>query len=241
MRIGLIADIHGNLFALDSVLAALTRMNIDELICLGDVSALGPQPGDVLERLRALRCPVVMGNTDAWHLDSTLAEGSSAPVLTLSKWSTAQLTADDLAYVRTFTPSFARTLPDGTTLLCVHGSPRSFDDAITATTPADTLDGMLDGASAAIMVGGHTHIQMLRRHRGMRLVNTGSVGQPGIGAVKAYNDDVHWGEYAVLDADSDDCAITFHRITLDVAEMIRIAQASDMPEIAWWSSLWRQT
>ena len=138
----------------------------DELICLGDVSALGPQPREVIERLRTLRCPVVMGNTDAWHLDPALAEGSSAPVLAISHWCTAQLTADDLAYVRTYSPTVARTLPDGTTLLCVHGSPRSFDDAITATTPDDTLDAMLDGTNAAIMVGGHTHIQMLRRHRG---------------------------------------------------------------------------
>ena len=83
MRIGLIADIHGNLFALDAVLAALARIGMDELICLGDVAALGPQPREVIERLRALRCPVVMGNTDAWHLDPALAEGSSAPVLAI--------------------------------------------------------------------------------------------------------------------------------------------------------------
>ncbi|MGI8858102.1 MAG: metallophosphoesterase family protein [Thermomicrobiales bacterium] len=240
MRIGLIADIHGNLLALDTVLAELARVGVDELICLGDVAALGPQPGAVIARLRALQCPVVMGNTDAWLLDPTLAEGSSAPVLVTSQWCMTQLSVDDLAYVRTFSPTLSRTLPDGTELLCFHGSPRSFDDAITATTPAETLDEMLAGADAAIMVGGHTHISMMRRHRGARIINTGSVGLPGIGAVTPYNRDVHWAEYAVLDGDGDHTAITLHRTPLDVAAMVRVAHASDMPESAWWSSLWRQ-
>jgi predicted phosphodiesterase len=240
MRIGLIADIHGNLVALDAVLAELSYQRVDELICLGDVAALGPQPGAVIARLRALRCPVVMGNTDAWLLDPALAEGSSAPVLAISEWCMTQLSADDLAYVRTFSPTLARTLPGDTELLCSHGSPRSFDDAITATTPDDTLDAMLGGADAAIMVGGHTHIQMMRRHGGARIINTGSVGLPGIGAVTPYNEDVHWAEYAVLDADGDQTAITLHRTPLDVAEMIRVAHDSDMPESEWWSSLWRQ-
>jgi predicted phosphodiesterase len=140
--------------------------------------------------------------------------------------------------MRTFAPTLARTLPGGAELLCFHGSPRSFDDAITATTPAGSLDAMLDGTAAAIMVGGHTHIQMVRRHKGARIINTGSVGLPGIGAVAPYNRDVHWAEYAVLDADGDHTAITLHRTPLDVAEMIRVAHDSDMPESEWWSSLW---
>jgi putative phosphoesterase len=240
MRIGLFADIHGNLIAFDTLLAALARMEVNDLICLGDVAALGPQPREVIARLRELRCPVVMGNTDAWLLDPALAEGSSTPVLAISEWCKTQLSADDLAYMGTFAPTLARTLPGGAELLCFHGSPRSFDDPITATTPAESLDAMLDGTDAAIMVGGHTHIQMMRRHRGTRIINTGSVGLPGIGAVTPYNRDVHWAEYAVLDADGDHTAITLHRTPLDVAEMIRVSRASDMPEFAWWSSLWRR-
>jgi predicted phosphodiesterase len=239
MRLGLIADIHGNLVALDTVLAELARIGVDDLICLGDVAALGPQPGAVIARLRALRCPVVMGNTDAWLRDPALAEGSSDPVRAISRWCITRLSADDLAYVRAFPMTHTRTLPDGTELLCFHGSPRSFDDAITATTAPDTLDAMLAGAKAAIMAGGHTHIQMMRRHRSARIINTGSVGLPGIGAVTPYNRDVHWAEYAVLDADGDHTAIALHRTPLDVAAMIRVARASEMPESDWWSSLWR--
>lgn len=89
------------------------------------------------------------------------------------------------------------------------------------------------------MAGRHTHIQMMRRHEGVRVINTGSIGLPGIGAVTPYNRDVRWAEYAVLDADGEYTAITFHRTPLDVAAMIRVAHASEMPESDWRASLWR--
>src|SRR5436309_329819 len=102
MRIGLIADIHGNLVALEAVLAELARRDVDDLICLGDVAALGPQPVAAIERLRAIGCPVVMGNTDAWLIDPGSIRDASAPTLEITQWCAAQLSATDLADVRAF-------------------------------------------------------------------------------------------------------------------------------------------
>ncbi len=67
MRIGIIADVHANLAALDAVLAALAAEPADRIVCLGDV-AVGPQPREVVARLRELNGPIVMGNADAWLL-----------------------------------------------------------------------------------------------------------------------------------------------------------------------------
>ena len=239
MRVGLIADIHGNYIALDAVLAELSRLNVEELICLGDVAALGPQPAEEIARLRALDCPVVMGNTDAWLL-SAPSISADAIDRAITQWCVAQLSADDRAYVAAFPPIMERPLGRGRDLLCFHGSPRSFDQTIIATTPDDDLDVMLDGYDAAIMAGGHTHIPMLRRHRDRRIVNPGSVGLPGVGSVRPYNRDVHWAEWAVLDVDDDQTRITFHRTSLDVETMIEMAYKSGMPEPAWWASLWRR-
>lgn len=239
MRIGLIADIHGNCIALDAVLGELSRRGVDELICLGDVAALGPQPAEVIARLRALNCPVVMGNTDAWLLDPP-PDSADAIDRAITRWCGAQLTDEDRAYVGTFPAVIERSLGLGRTLLCFHGSPRSFDDTITATTPDNDLDAMLSGYDAAIMAGGHTHIPMLRRHHDRQIINVGSVGLPGIGSMRPYNRDVHWAEWAVLDVDDDQMHITFHRIALDVEKMIAAAYASGMPEPAWWASLWQR-
>lgn len=59
MRIALIADLHGNLAALDAVLADLQAAHVDQAVCLGDVAAIGPQPREVTARMREYGCPVV--------------------------------------------------------------------------------------------------------------------------------------------------------------------------------------
>ncbi|MDQ3779247.1 MAG: metallophosphoesterase family protein [Chloroflexota bacterium] len=71
-RIGIIADIHGNLPAFEAVIAVLTAERVGTVVCLGDVAATGPQPHEVLARLRELNGPVVMGNADAALLDTDL-------------------------------------------------------------------------------------------------------------------------------------------------------------------------
>ena len=72
MRIALISDIHGNLVSLKVVLADIDRAGVDQIVCLGDVAALGPQPREVVEQLRALGCPCIMGNHDWDVLNSHL-------------------------------------------------------------------------------------------------------------------------------------------------------------------------
>lgn len=243
MRIGLIADIHGNLVALETVLAELAEESIDDLVCLGDVAALGPQPGAVLARLRALGCPVVMGNVDAWLLAPPAIIDADELDVALARWCTAQLTDIDLAFVRAFPAVIERPLGAERTLLCFHGSPRSYHDVIVPTTPDDALDAMLGDTRATLLAGGHTHLQMVRRHGAAHLVNPGSVGLPGVGAAAQRNRDVRWAEYAVMEADGDRLDISLRRTPLDVGQMVALAYASGMPTpaIEWWAGLWDRT
>ena len=62
MKLALIADIHGNLFAFDAVLEDIRQRKIEHILCLGDVVSSGPQPREALQRLREIGCPTVMGN-----------------------------------------------------------------------------------------------------------------------------------------------------------------------------------
>lgn len=99
MRIALLSDIHGNLIALDTVLHELAQESIDQIICLGDVGALGPQPRQVIDRLRQLRCPVVMGNTDAWLLRPPVATQTASEnqriMYAITTWCAEQLSLTD--------------------------------------------------------------------------------------------------------------------------------------------------
>lgn len=238
MRIGLIADIHGNSFALETVLAELARESVDQLVCLGDVAALGPQPAAVLARLRALGCPVVMGNTDAWFLMSPSEFGGGEVGNAIIQWNMAQLTDDDRAYIAVFSPVVELAMGDGQTLLCFHGSPRSYNDVIVPTTPDDELREMFGDTHAALLVGGHTHLQMVRRYEDAHLINVGSVGLPGVGAAQQHNHHVHWAEYAVVESEGARLEISLRRTPLDVDQMLFIAKDSGMPEFDWWAGLW---
>ncbi len=244
MRIGLIADIHGNLTALDTVLAKLGRDQVDQLVCLGDVAALGPRPGAVIARLRDLDCPSVLGNTDAWLIPNpplAAAPATTTPVADLTRWCAEQLDDGDIAFLRAMPPAIETTLTGGRKLLVFHASPRSLDDVIAATTPAGDVRAILGGHTSEVFAGGHTHIQMLRRLGQLHILNPGSVGLPGVGPGGPdlpVNTDVAWAEYAVIDAGEGDLSISFHRVALDVERMLAVAAASGMPHQEWWAGRW---
>lgn len=239
MRIGLIADIHGHLTALESVLSELKREQVDQIICLGDVAAFGPQPHEVLERLRELKCPVVMGNTDDWYLQP-LPEGDDE-LREIVGWGLQQLTNADLDYLRSFQPVIEMTLDTDKTLLCYHGSPRSYNDVIASTTPVAEVRSMFAGDQAWIMVGGHTHVQMLRRYDQAFLINPGSVGLPGVGPQREdlpRNKQVHWAEYAIITLHNGHFSVDLRRTPLDIPALLQVGFASGMPDVDSWVRTW---
>lgn len=156
MLVALISDLHGNLIALEAVLADLELERPDRAVCLGDVAATGPQPRETVERLRELGYPVVMGNADAELLRPIPdAEGEEArKIVEIYRWCAGRLSSDHLEYLRGFRPTLEVPLAPEHTLLCFHGSPRSFDEVIVAATPEDGLDEMLSGQEAAVVAGG---------------------------------------------------------------------------------------
>jgi predicted phosphodiesterase len=242
MHIALISDIHGNLLALETVLRELAQEPIEQIICLGDVAALGPQPHEVIDRLRQLDCPVILGNTDAWLLMPPGAKTSDSEILgDITSWCREQLTLQDRNYLQTFAPLLDLPLDGGSRLLCYHGSPYSFDDVIAATTPDTDVQTMLAGYSATIFVGGHTHIQMMRRYQDAHLVNVGSIGLPGVNAgspTLPMNHHVHWAEYGVLTVEQGHLSIDLRRTSLDIATLLETGKDSGMPYLEWWIQKW---
>lgn len=241
MRVAVIADIHANLIALQAVLADLEHGRIDRVVCLGDVAATGPQPRETMARLRALGCPVVMGNTDAeairpLHQSPTDAEGRR--VAEIDAWCAAQLMPEDLDYLRAFQPTITVPLGDDATLLCFHGSPRGNTERIVATTPDAMLDQMLSGHPATVLAGGHTHAPFMRRHRRALLLNPGSVGLP----YEVVDDGVRnppWAEYGIVEWHAGAVVVELRRVPLDADRVVHAALHSDMPHADWWARDWR--
>lgn len=242
MRLALIADIHGNLPALDAVLAELRREDVDQIVCLGDVS-VGPHPVETLERVRSLGCPVVMGNWDAWFVqEMPRFDGQLGHVLgDLRAWSVEQLSAAHRDYLGSFAPTLDLRLPGGAKLLAFHGSPRSYEDMIFATTPDEELEPMFAGHDGLVLAGGHTHFQLFRRFGESVLVNPGSIGLPFRRPQSGVMHIAPWAEYGVVRHDGERLSIELRRTGFDVGGFVRTMRGSGMPHAEWWAGLWSES
>jgi predicted phosphodiesterase len=226
VRIGLFSDIHGNAVGFDALLADLERCPVDRLVCLGDTVQGGPQPVECAERLRALACPVVMGNADWFVLTG---EPGAEPVTerqeAVRRWTLARLSEADREFVRSFRPTV-----DEPPVLGFHGSPRSFDDVILPLTPEDEFRSLLAGYDAPILTGGHVHQQFVRRLGSSLFMNPGSVGlsydpeQPE----DAMRFDA-WAAWAVVDVDGDRLSVEFRRAPFDAGAVVEAIEASGIP------------
>lgn len=242
MRIALFSDTHGNLHATEVALAAIQAEHPDLIVCLGDVALFGPQPRETLAAVAALGCPVVMGNTDAWALDPQPYPGDdeeTALYNAVEGWGAAQLTDDDRALIRTFQPVVRIALDDDAALLCYHGSPRSFEEAIEATTPDATLVEIFGEDLSLICAGGHTHTQMVRRHRHRLVINPGSVGLPFVLRKDSSFYNPPWAEYARIDYRSPaQIDVTLRRVPIDVQRVLHTAFTCGMPMADRWTANW---
>jgi putative phosphoesterase len=162
-------DIHGNLRALEAVLAEIPEEAT--IVVGGDIVAGGEQPGETLERLRALgdRVVWVRGNADR---ELMRGEDALAPpeFLELAR---SQLTEEQIAFLHGLPPQ--AQLDD---VLYVHASPRNDQDIFTVRTPEERIAFLFEDVDADVVVCGHTHMQFERVIAGKRVINSGSIGMP---------------------------------------------------------------
>jgi predicted phosphodiesterase len=235
LKIAVFSDMHANCIAFDAMLAHLRANPTDLMVCLGDTAQGGPQPHETLARLRDLGCPVVIGNADAWMrtgIDTATAEDPpTEDMKRIREWSLSQLTPDDVAFINTFQPTIEIPLEAGKTLLCFHATPQNFDDVFLPDTPQEEFEQHLAAHLPAIMCGGHTHLQYVRRLGESFFFNPGTVG------LSAYHHQPEgvfqcdpWAEYAVLTVNPDGgISLDFRRVPYDMQAQYNLVLNSDMP------------
>lgn len=183
-RIALISDIHGNLAALDAVLADIARRGVTEIMCLGDLEGRGGRGPDVVDRVRATCTVVVRGN---WE-DGLTAPRNDHP---LAERYRARLGPQRLAYLAAL--PFASDLEmSGRRIRLLHASPQDLYEHVFPDAPEPRLLAMFentaltsDGPLPDIVVYGDTHVPFWRPFATRVLINTGSVGHPLDGQTEA--------------------------------------------------------
>jgi putative phosphoesterase len=205
MRIAALYDVHGNLPALEAVLAEVEAEAPDAIVVGGDL-APGPRVGECLERLQALGARFVMGNGDREVVEGRTEHGAG--------WVAERLTEAQRAALAAFEP----VVRLGDALFC-HGSPRSDTEIITRITPDERLAPMLADVAEPVVVCGHTHQQFDRLIAGKRVVNAGSVGLPYEGDAAAF-----W--LVLADGEPE-----LRRTTYDVAAAVEALRAAGLTEL----------
>jgi predicted phosphodiesterase len=178
VRVAALYDVHGNLPALEAVLADVETVGADAVVVGGDI-AIGPMPRRSLGRLLDLgeRALFLRGNGDR-EIAADHTEAGHDPWVERTRWSAGQLGPGERAWLAAL-PGTQSVDVDGLgRVLFCHGSPRSDDEILTAISSEERVAEALSGVDEAVVVCGHTHVQFDRRVAGRRLVNAGSVGMP---------------------------------------------------------------
>jgi predicted phosphodiesterase len=178
-RVAVLADIHGNLPALNAVLAEPDVLTADVVVLLGDI-ALGPLPGPTLDRLAELgdRAVWVHGNCEREMVTAFDGGVVPGPFGGEAAKSAALITPaqrdrlDGLPLTVTLEVTGL-----GPVLFC-HASPRRDDEMVLVDSPPERWAEVLGGVAEPVVVLGHTHMPFDRLAAGRRVVNPGSVGMP---------------------------------------------------------------
>jgi len=233
MSVAALFDIHGNLPALDAVLAEVKSAGADRIVVGGD-TVPGPWPRETIDRLLEVDLPMqfIQGNCERAVLAQMAALGG-APVtywgttsgnplpakdLATMRWTAEQLGPDDERLFASWEKTLRLEIPGiGPTLFC-HGTPRSETEIVLKTTPVEKLLPLYEGLGVALVVCGHTHMQYDRMVGNTRIVNSGSVGAP-IGNTGAF--------WTLLGPE-----VQLRRTDYDVAKTAESARATHHPNAA---------
>jgi putative phosphoesterase len=246
VKLGIVADIHGNDVALRAVLKDADRFGVDCWWALGDLALFGPRPVEVLELLQGLPdISMLSGNTDRYVLTGEQPAPHATAADTVGSidlveryaamaggiaWTRGVLDQAGLLDILITLPAHLRLkLPSGTNVLGVHASPRADDGpGIEPGVPDEQLQELLAGADADVVIGGHTHFAADRLTGGIRALNPGSTGLPRTCGAASW---------LLLEDGGDDLTVTHRSVPFDVEAVVTDLRRRRHPNADFVSSI----
>lgn len=215
MHIVICSDVHGNLTALEAVLAAIRRdERPDALFVAGDLVMNGPRPAETLALLRSIpEARFVMGNTDRYVVDNL-----HDPQIAFVR---QRLSDDDLAFLAALPFAQHLEVAPGHELLVVHANPRDLEQPIKPGSAEELVAPLLAGVPAEVIAFGHYHVPFTRRIGRHTLVDVASVGLPRDGDQRAV--------YALLTWDGVGWQVAHRRVPFDIQSVAQDYLAVGFP------------
>jgi len=234
MRVAVVSDIHGNLTALEAVIADLEPVAPDFVLHGGDLAASGARPAQVVDRIRALGWPGVAGNTDEmlWASERRAELEARVPKLrSLFQVIFGEFAPATRALLGEERIAWLKNLPaqwTGEGLVLVHASPGTLWRAPLKTAADEEFAAAYSPLAAHTVVYGHIHTPFVRSIAGMTVANTGSVSL-------SYDGDP-LASYLLL----EDGRPAIRRVEYDIEREIRSLKDSNYPQAAWLAEILRQ-
>lgn len=232
MRVALFSDVHGNLTALEAVLAAIDLQAPDVVAFAGDLCVFGARPAECLELVRELEVTCIYGNTDEWIdgpplLSDDIDEEERRRrqhIHDITSWTQAELNEMERAWLREL-PFHRRISPTPNPrddLFIVHANPKDVNQVIYPSEsrqkelfdevkqPDDDLRHLLSDLVTGVLAFGHLHVPNIRRWGDITLANISSVSLAMDGDTRA--------KYGLLTWDDDSWSIKHHFVEYDLDE-----------------------
>ena len=227
-RVAVITDIHGNLAALEAVLATIDAVGIETIYCGGDLVGYGPYPNEVCGLIQARGIPTIYGNYD-FAIGRDL-EDCGCEYVTPHDRALGQLSVDwTLAHTSRPNKDYLGELPfdlrfdlGGRRVRLVHGSPRKVNEYLFQEKPARTFERIAGLADTDVLVFGHTHKPWIDTFADVLFVNCGSVGKPKDGDPRA--------AYAVLETSGGGVTARIERVEYDAEAAAKDVTSAGLPE-----------
>jgi predicted phosphodiesterase len=217
MRVAVFSDVHGNVRALEAVLAEMkARGPFDAVVNGGDLVYGGPRPREAIDLLMQGSDPTVLGNTDVWIAGMEPGGGETVA------WARRQLEPRHEAFIRSLPRAHRIEPPGGPPLVVVHATPTSLSDLIAPDAPEEAVAKVFEQARARTVVYGHIHKAYVREVAGGVIVNAGAVGFPFDGIPKP--------SFAVLRLDAGRWYAENVRVAYDHESVAKELTASTHPE-----------
>jgi len=225
-KIALLSDVHGNLPALEAVLADAARNDARDVWNLGDFLGYAPFPNEVIQTLRGVKGVNIAGNYDlkvlAFPQKKEKWKDKKAPEKYVAfEWNHESLSEDNRTFLASL-PERSAVEVGGLTALLVHGSPAALSELLHAGTPRQRFQELAQMARVDLVACGHSHEAFVRREGGTWFVNPGSVGRPEGGDWRA--------SYALLEFADGDLKVGHRRVEYDIDRVVRAVHAAGLPD-----------
>jgi predicted phosphodiesterase len=244
MQVALLADIHGNLPALEAVISDIQHKKIKTILVLGDFAPRGPFPKETMQLLQSLDCLMLRGNVETYLLDydELLARGGedTSPRNAINRWTYQKIGQAGLDYIRTLPQQISYRADGAAPILLVHGSPDGENKGMYPAHPEETyqmfveagmgfyyeisrsIPEMFTSISEKNIACGHTHVPWVWRQDGLMACNPGSVGAPISGSPAA--------QYATLNWDGQHWQTSLHQVPYELAGLKKAFETSGLLE-----------